>query len=258
MMIAGVALFVLLAVGCATLSITNALRTGFQIQVLTKEDMSLIASEQSPQLRSKLSSDAAARKDFARDVRRILAVAEEAVNKGFDRKPELQRQLEFQEANVISQYYFDEQGLEQDDIPQQEIDAFYKESGSQQKFDQIVSDAKSQDSDFQPSNDDIGKLRRRVAAIFITERKGRALRLHEKPQVKLQIMMEKARLLAQKYAAEELRSKLSATDVEIDTYLTSHPELDTSKQRRDQAEQVLRRSRDRSEESSSGAQRSRG
>jgi len=45
---------------------------------LSAEDMSLIAEDQSPQLRARLASDEAARKDFSQDVRRLLAVAEEA------------------------------------------------------------------------------------------------------------------------------------------------------------------------------------
>jgi len=241
MMIIGVAL-ILLVVGSAW-SITSAFSQAFQIQALTQEDMSLIAADQTPQLRAKLSSDAAARKEFARDLRRMLAVAEEAASKGFDRKPELQRQLELQEASVIAQSYFDEHGLKRDDTSQQEIDSFYKETGNQQRSDQLISDAKSKDPNLRLTNDDIVGFRRQLATIFIVGRKGRASGLHEKPKVKLQLMVQKARMLAEKYAEEELRPKWLATDAEIDTYLAGHPELDTRKPRRDQAEQVLRRLR---------------
>jgi hypothetical protein len=170
----------------------------------------------------------------------MLAVAELAVSKGFDRRPELQRQLEFQEANVISQYYVDEHGSTPEDIPQQQIDEFYKEPANQQRSDQLIGDANRRDPDRPLSNDDIARLRHQLATIFIVERKARALGLQEKPTVKLQIMMEKARLLAQQYAEEELRPNWRATDAEVDAYLASHPELDTRKPRRAQAEQVLR------------------
>jgi hypothetical protein len=45
---------------------------------LSAEDMALIAEDQSPQFRSRLASDAEARKSFADDLRKLLAVAEEA------------------------------------------------------------------------------------------------------------------------------------------------------------------------------------
>ena len=42
---------------------------------LSAEDMAMIAEEQSPQFRTRLASDANARKDFADDLRKLLAVA---------------------------------------------------------------------------------------------------------------------------------------------------------------------------------------
>ena len=65
---------------------------------LSAEDMTIIAEDQSPQIRARLAMDEKARKDFAKDVQRILAVAEEAHNSGVDGTPEIRRQLEFQRA----------------------------------------------------------------------------------------------------------------------------------------------------------------
>ena len=45
---------------------------------LSAEDMAIIAEDQAPQFRAQLASDEKARKDFAQDVQRLLAVAEEA------------------------------------------------------------------------------------------------------------------------------------------------------------------------------------
>ena len=72
--------------------------------------MALIAEDQPPQMRARLATDEAARKDFALDVRRLLAVAEEAQAHGVDKAPDMKRQLEFQKASVIAQYYFEKQG----------------------------------------------------------------------------------------------------------------------------------------------------
>ena len=99
---------------------------------LTAEDMALIAEDQPPQMRARLASDEAARKDFAQDVRRLLAVAEEARSHGVDRKPDIKRQVEFQRASVLAQFYFDQQGQKGPDIPDKDVEDFFKEPVNQQ------------------------------------------------------------------------------------------------------------------------------
>ena len=77
---------------------------------LSADDMSLIASDQAPQVRMRLASDEAARKDFVKNVRELLAVAEEARAKGFTNRPDVKRQLELMRAFIISQIQAKEQG----------------------------------------------------------------------------------------------------------------------------------------------------
>jgi len=66
---------------------------------LTADDMSLIATDQAPQVRMRLASDETARKDFVKNVRELLAVAEEARAKGFTNRPDVKRQLELMRAS---------------------------------------------------------------------------------------------------------------------------------------------------------------
>ena len=94
-------------------------------------------------MRARLAADEAARKDFAQDVRRLLAVAEEAEAHGVGKAPDMKRQLEFQKASVIAQYYFEQQGEKAPDITDAEVEEYFKQPGNQQKFDQIIADAKS-------------------------------------------------------------------------------------------------------------------
>ncbi len=61
---------------------------------LSAEDMATIAADQGAQGRARLSASDSARKDFAKNLRELLAVAEEARLKGFAYKPEIRRQLE--------------------------------------------------------------------------------------------------------------------------------------------------------------------
>ena len=214
---------------------------------LTPEDMALIAEDQPAQMRARLAADETARKDFAQDVRRLLAVAEEAQAHGVDKSPEMKRQLEFQKASVIAQFYFEEQGEKgTGDITDKEVEEFFKQPGNQQKFDQIIADAKSKDPQFAQQEippEQLNMLKQRLGRIYVAEKRAIEQGLDKKPQVRLQTMLQHARVIAQKYAVDKLQEKMKATDEEVNAYLASHPELDTDKKNREKAEEVLKRVR---------------
>ncbi|HTL30640.1 MAG TPA: hypothetical protein VL282_15520, partial [Tepidisphaeraceae bacterium] len=116
---------------------------------LTTEDMALLAEDQPPQVRARLAVDENARKEFAKQVRQLLAVAEEAESHGVANAPDMKRQLEFQKASVIAQYYFQNQGENAGtDITDAQVDEFFKQPVNQHKFDQILADAKAKDPSF--------------------------------------------------------------------------------------------------------------
>ena len=213
---------------------------------LTAEDMTLIAEDQPPQMRARLATDETARKDFALEVRRLLAVAEEAQAHGVDRSPDMKRQLEFQKASVIAQYYFEKQGDKAPDIPDTEVEEFFKVPDNQKKFDQIIADAKSRDPQFAAQEipaEQMNMLKQRLGRIYIAEKKAIAQGLDKEPAVKVQLMLQNARVVAQKYAMDSLKDKMTATDSEVDAYLASHPELDVDKKNRATAEEVLKRAK---------------
>jgi len=213
---------------------------------LSPEDMALIAEDQPAQMRARLAADEAARKDFAQDVRRLLAVAEEAQAHGVDRAPDMKRTLDFQKASVIAQYYFEQQGENGPDISDNEVDEFFKQPSNQNKFDQIIADAKSKDPQFAAQEippEQMNMLKQRLGRIYIAEKKGLDQGLDKKPAVRLQMMLQHARALAQKYAMDSLKDKMTATDEEVNAYLAAHPELDVDKKNRAKAEEVLKRAR---------------
>ena len=214
---------------------------------LTAEDLTLIAEDQAPQFRARLASDAIARKGFSDDLRKLFAVAEEARNKGVANKPELQRQLELVRSVVIAENYFKSQGAGPTgpNIPDTEIDEFFKQPGNQAKFDQFISDAKSKNPQLaggQIPEEQIKMVRRQLGQVFIGERKAAAAGFDQQRSVQLQIMLEQSRLLAQSYAQEQLAEKMKASDEEVNAYISQHPELDV-KQKRSKAEEVLKRAR---------------
>jgi parvulin-like peptidyl-prolyl isomerase len=213
---------------------------------LSAEDMALIAEDQAPQMRARLAADENARKEFAKNVRQILAVAEEAQNHGVDSAPDIRRSLEFQKARVLAQFYFDENAEKTADITDQEVTEFFKQPVNQSKFDLLIEDARKQDPQFasqQLPQEQLDMLKQNLGRIYIAEERAKQKGLDQKPQVRLQVLLQRARVLAQKYAADKLRDKMKASDQEIDKYLTDHPELDTSKKKRAEAEDVLKRAR---------------
>ena len=212
---------------------------------LTPEDMSVIAESQPPQMRARLSADEKARKDFAEQIKQLLAVAEEAQAKGVDRSPEMRRQLEFQKASIIAQQYFSDEG-DKADISDAEVDEFFKLPSNQSKFDQLLADAKSQDPQFAAQEippEQLTMLKQRLGRIYVAEKKAIDKGVDKQPKVRLQVMLQHARAVAQKYAMDSLKDRMEATDAEVNDYLAKHPELDTDKKNRATAEEVLRRAR---------------
>jgi parvulin-like peptidyl-prolyl isomerase len=208
--------------------------------------MALIAEDQPAQMRARLAVDETARKDFAQDVRRLLAVAEEAKEHGVANAPDIKRQLEFQKASVIAQYYFEQQGEKGADFSDAEVDEFFKQPGNQQKFDQIIADAKAKDPQFAAQEippEQMNMLKQRLGRIYLAEKKAIDQGLDKKPAVRLQIELQHARVLAQKYAVDKLQKQMAATDEEVTAYLANHPEIDTDKKNRAKAEEVLKRAR---------------
>lgn len=214
---------------------------------LSAEDMALIAEDQSPQFRSRLATDEATRKSFAEDLHKLLAVAEEARAKGIANKPEVKRQLDLVRSVVIAENYFKSQntGPAGPNISEQEVDEFFKQPVNQARFDQFVNDAKVKNPQLaggQIPDEQLKQVRRQLGQVLIGEQRAIAAGADKKRAVDLQVKLEQARILAQTYAQEELKDKMTATDQEIEDYLKQHPELD-AKQNRSKAEDVLKRAR---------------
>jgi parvulin-like peptidyl-prolyl isomerase len=211
---------------------------------LSAEDMSLIAADQSPQFQARLASDEAARKDFAQDLRKLLAVADEARAKGFASKPDMQRQLDLVRAVVIAQNYSKKQGANAAPVTEQEVEAFFKVPANQAKFDQFINDAKAKNPQFagQIPEDQLKQVKQQLGQVLIREQRAVAAGEDKGRSIELQVKLEQARILAQTYAQEQLKEKMTATEPEIDAYIAQHPELD-AKQNRSKAEDVLKRAR---------------
>lgn len=214
---------------------------------LSADDMTQIAADQAPQARARLATDDAARRDFAKNVRELLSVAEEAKAKNIGYRPEVKRQMELVRAIVIAQSYAEAQagtpGAPQ--VTEAEIDAFFKEAGQEERFQQFVKDAQASNPMMAGQaipEEQLKQIKHQLGQVLIGERKGVAAGVDKKRNVELQIMLEQARLLASTYAKETLIPNTKATEAEIAAYIAKHPELD-DKQTRAKAEDVLKRVR---------------
>ena len=213
---------------------------------LTADDMALIAEDQSPQYRAGLASDEKQRQEFAQDIRKLLAVAEEARAKGVDKTPEMKRQLRITRAVVIAESYFKSIGGDgsRPNVSEQEVEQVFQQPANKELFDQLVADAKAKNPQLAAAGeippDQLKMFRQQLGEVLVGESKGLAVGVESKRAVQLQILFQEARTLAQTYAKEQLAEKMKATDAEIDAYIAQHPELDI-KQKRTKAEEVLKR-----------------
>jgi PPIC-type PPIASE domain len=193
---------------------------------LSADDMSLIASDQAPQIRMRLASDDAARKDFVKNVRELLAVAEEARAKGLANRPDVKRQLELMRAFIISQSQAKEQGQAQGITPA-EIEAFFKEPGQEDRLKQFIADARARNpmmAGQEISPEQMNEIRTQLGQVLIGERRGTAAGLDKQRKVQLQLMLQQARLLASMYEEEVLVKAAKPSQAEVDAYVKAHPE----------------------------------
>ena len=210
---------------------------------LTPDDMTQLAADQAPQTRGRLATDDNARRDFAKNVRELLAVSEEARAKGIAYRPEIKRQLDLIRSFVISQSYAQSQPAAP--VTDADAEAFFKEPGQEARFQQFIKDAQARNPTMAAQaipEDQLQEIRHQLGQVMVGERRGIEKGIDKQRKVELQIMLEQARLLAQTYAQETLIPGTKATDAEIDAYIAKHPELD-SKQARAKAEEVLKRAR---------------
>jgi hypothetical protein len=191
---------------------------------LSAEDMALMVNTMPPDYKARFASDPAARKRYAKEVLQTLAIAEEARNAGIADRPEMERLLSFARSQIIGQKYLEKTAP---GVSQAERDAFLKESGQEQNFEQFVADAKARDpqASGELSDEQKSQLKQQWAQIMVAERKGRQEGLDKDRATQLEIMFQDASVLVNQYAKEKLMNQVKASDAEIDAYLAKHPEL---------------------------------
>jgi parvulin-like peptidyl-prolyl isomerase len=217
---------------------------------LTAEDMKLLVADMPPQMRAQLASSETDRKQFADQIKQILALAAEARAAGVADKPETKEQLEMMRTLIVAELYekkkADERGPSPAfaDIKDDEVKAFIAEKGQEEKYNHFMEVAKKMGllGDQPLPEEQQKQLKDEWAKVMLTERAAQKAGFDKQRNVELHIAFQQARFLAQQYAKDNLEDKAKATDAEINDYISKHPELDDSKTRA-KAEEVLKRAR---------------
>jgi parvulin-like peptidyl-prolyl isomerase len=192
---------------------------------LSADDMSLIAGDQAPQIRMRLSSDDKARREFATSLRDLFAVADEARAKGYANRPEMKRQLELMRSFIISQTYSTTQNAAP--ASDAEVENFFKEPGQEDRLKQFIADAQARNPTMKNQQipaDQMQMIRQQFGQVFLAERKAIAAGVDKQRKTQLQIMLQQARVLAETYEQESLSKSVKASQAEIDEYMKAHPE----------------------------------
>ena len=212
---------------------------------LSSEDLSLLAEGFSPMQRMKLSDSPEERKKLAEDIRQMLAVANEAHEKGYTDRPEVKRQLEMMRTIVMAQTYGKKQRDAKADgwMPKpEESEAFTKNPENMKQVEEYMEDVKK--LGLVPEGQEIteelkGRFRQQWAPMAILAQKARAAGIDKERATQLQIQFQQAVALDNIYESD-LAKKMEPTDQEIQEYFAKHPELDP-KAARDKAEDLRKR-----------------
>ncbi len=217
---------------------------------LSAEDMKTLVADMPPQMRAQLASSEKDRKEFAGQIKQILALAAEARAAGIGDSPETKEQLEMMRTLIVAELYEKKQSDARGpspafaDIKEDELKAFTSEKGQDEKFAHFLQVAQKMGllGDKPVPEEQKQQLKDEWAKVMITERKAEKEGFDKQRNVELHIAFQQARYLAQQYAKEKLEDKIKASDAEINDYISKHPELDDT-QIRAKAEDVLKRAR---------------
>jgi len=216
---------------------------------LTPEDMTLLTETFPPAEQLKLSGSAEERKKLADDLRKILAVAEQARKDGYADKPEVKRQFDATRILVVAQTFVKKQrdanAKAEDVMPKPaEVEAFTKDPNKAKQSDQYLEDLQKlglvpEDRPITDAEKD--QFRQQWAQMSLLADKGKAAGVDRDRAVQLQIQLQEAFTLNKIYETQ-LAKKFEPTDQDIQAYYAAHPEIDP-KAARQKAEDVLKRAR---------------
>jgi parvulin-like peptidyl-prolyl isomerase/uncharacterized Zn finger protein (UPF0148 family) len=238
-----VAVGVAVAVALALIAWQVVARRSRGVRLSGEDVAEIVKTMAPPQQLALLANDEKQRKEIVKELRELLAVAQEARAAGIADKPETKRQIETLRTFVLAQTYAQKQresgaAATPDKLySKEEIDNFLKEQGQEEKFEQFLKDV--QELGLLPSaggvsDEQKAQLKSELwAPTQVLARKAQAAGIDKERKTQLLIQLQEAQVLAQKYAPQ-LQERTKVTDQEIDAKLAEV---------RGRADDVLRRVR---------------
>ncbi len=264
-----VALLGLLGVGYSYRdSIKNTL-AGNEYRVpttITKEEMEMLVSDFPPQQLKMFSENPEQKTQLIDNLRELLAIANEAQREGFADDPEVRQELESAAKNLLAMGYDRKINPSEEPKPpfsaitEDQIKQFWESPDSESNFQTYINRrlaaARKRGQvkpDQEPSEEELKQAREAFSrsGIYYLEAKNKLADIASLPEeerqdwekfkkkIDVQIKLQTAQILTQKYAADVLNKKFEVTDAEVKEYLEANPELTNSEEKKKKAEEIL-------------------
>ena len=229
------------------------------ISKLTKEDMQTIFADLPPQALQRLASDSDLKKRQLDQLKEFLAIAQEAIRTGFADKENIKAELEEITMTITAVSYDREKNKDKENLPpfasitKEDVDAFFQKDDNQAKFDkwlnEQVENAKKEGQipenfEIQPQQLEQAKEQFAKVRIGYAEAKANWNTLSEEARhkIELQLKLQEAQYLAQKYSTDVIAKEVVATDEEVNNYMATHPEAAKEiEEKKAKAEDILKR-----------------
>lgn len=220
------------------------------ITSMSKDDVATLVKDFPPQTLKQLSESKERRADILKQLKEILSLAAEAKAMGLDKDPATKKQLELARTIALAQAYSAKQaegGGQNKGITKEETDAYLKKPGVEEKFKAFLAEAQKEGQipagEMQEAQ--LTQLKDQWAKIYLGEERAKLAGLENDHKVNLQIAIQEALTLARKYNeqyAEKNKDAFTATDAEVEKWISEHPELAPTAKRA-KAEDLLKRAR---------------
>lgn len=233
---------------------------------LTKKDLEIIFADAPPQALQRLAADPELKKKQLDQIKEFLAVAQEARRNGFSEfeakeVDKIKEDLEEIRMTIMAVSYDKEVNKDKENLPpfasitKEQVDAYFQKDGNQEKFDKLLNEqieAAKKDGripenfEIQPQQLEQAKDQYAKVRIGYETAKAKWSSLSEdfKHKTDLQIKLQEAQYLEQKYSQEIIAKKVVATDEEIANYLSTHPEeAKVIEEKKAKAEELLKRAK---------------
>jgi foldase protein PrsA len=225
---------------------------------LTNDDIALLLKDENPMALKQLSENPETKKKIVESLKQTLAMASQARKDGMANDPEVKEELESIRTEIVAASYDKKKNADKGPMPpfgfitEDEVKAFYADASNETKFkgfiDKKIAQAKEEGripKDREPTEEQLSSARDFYAKARIYEKeaeskKGEMGEEYNK-KVELQVKLQQEQFLARRYADKVLKDKVKVTDEDVQAYLKSHPELDTKKEKKAKAEELLAR-----------------